>query len=156
MGYCASWSGYITFTQSPDEETVLELNDKLNINDYDEETKCLSVCDDNKYYDDIIKSALELAKPITKCGEIEFTGEDEDHWRFIFKDGDWVEEHGNIYYESDIAHANINRDEFIGNIIDIMQDYVVDDIKGDVICGEWYDIIAKKLDELMRSWKVFR
>jgi hypothetical protein len=37
-----------------------------------------------------------------------------------------------------------------------MQDYVVDDIKGDVICGEWYDVIAKKLDELMRNWKVFR
>ena len=47
-----------------------------------------------------------------------------------------------------------NKEEFIGRIIDIMQD-CIDNTRGDIIEGRWYDEIYDELVDLIKAWKVF-
>ena len=55
---------------------------------------------DVKYRDDQIKEFLEILKPYTSAGEIDFVGEDNTLWRYWFEDGVWYEEDGYIRYSN--------------------------------------------------------
>ena len=53
------------------------------------------------YWDDDVKDALtELTEafPIISA-EIDYTGDDGEAWRHIFRDGQWLEQNGQIVYE---------------------------------------------------------
>ena len=49
-------------------------------------------------YDDWFEDALNMIADIVCAGEVTFTGEDSDHWRFKFVDGTWIEQAGTIVY----------------------------------------------------------
>ena len=51
-------------------------------------------------FDDDIQSALNSISEIAevRSGNMEFVGEDDTHWRFIYKDGKWRKERGEIVY----------------------------------------------------------
>lgn len=51
-------------------------------------------------FDDDILSALNSVSEIAEVlsGNLEFIGEDDTHWRFIYKDGKWRKERGEIVY----------------------------------------------------------
>lgn len=152
MGYYATWDGYIKTTKVPSEEVLNEIDNCFG--DYSfEDKKCISVYGTAKYYEEDVLGCLESIESITEEGEIQFTGEDTTHWRWIFKDGAWKEESGNVYFDSDVFDMS-QKDEFLGRIIDVIQD-CIDNPQGDIIKGDWYDKISDELDSIMKAWKVY-
>lgn len=152
MGYYATWGGQIKFKEKPSEKIINKVNDCFVC--YQKDDKVLHVGDYSKYYEEDATGTLTEIAPLVESGEIEYSGEDDNHWRFIFKDGTWDEEYGSVYYESEMSTAQEDKEEFLGRIIDVMQD-ALDHPKGETIDGKWYDDIKKELESIMRAWKVF-
>lgn len=153
MGYYATWGGQIKFKDKPSKDIIEKINDCFVC--YDQNENTLSVGDYSKYYEDAAYEVLDKIAPLVESGEIEYSGEDESHWRFIFKDGTWNEEYGYIHYESELTKAEEDKEEFLGRIIDVMQD-CFDDQKGKTIEGDWYDKIHSELESIMKAWEVFK
>ena len=122
MGYYASAEGYITFSS---ELTDMILDDvkKLLDDGYfyfanmdisvinGKHTISLSGYD--KYDDD---DMLDVLKTIAQTalideGEIEASGDDNAHWRFIWRRGEWIEQNGYIVYEEDSKFGEISWSE---------------------------------------------
>ena len=154
MGYYASSSGTIKVKEEPAEDTMKIIKNAFENVDYYEKEKEVDVCGYEKYYEESVYDALEAIKPITISGDIEFKGDDDYFWRFYFKDGNWIEESGKIYYESDLPTVKTDKEEFLGSIIDVIQDQI-DNPKGEIITGEWYDAVYDELKSIMEAWKVF-
>lgn len=57
---------------------------------------------DQKYWDEDVKSCLENIKPLIKSGKIEFIGEDDARWCFVFDEDGFHEERGEIIYETEL------------------------------------------------------
>ena len=51
-----------------------------------------------KYWEDEILSALDTLSLFISDGEIEFSGEDDSHWKFFFRNGRWNEVNGEVVY----------------------------------------------------------
>ena len=108
MGYYASGDGTLRFRReiSKDElervtEALFDAFNEVIISD-DGQYTCLELIHYNeKYYGDGVMDALRIASECEKFvdGEAEFSGEDDCHWRFIYRDGEWQEENGRITYE---------------------------------------------------------
>lgn len=55
----------------------------------------------SKWYDDEYRAALESIAERCESGLIEFQGDDEISWRYVFKSGHWVAENGETFFPSD-------------------------------------------------------
>ena len=60
-----------------------------------------SFSDYDKYHEEDVEDGLEKLLEIApiKDGECNFTGEDDAHWRFVFRNGKWIEQSGRVVYE---------------------------------------------------------
>ncbi len=116
MGYYANGGGQIVFYGDVDDAKIGAIAGVLangfedvdwwldTMHVYGPDTKTVfSVSDYDKYHDDEVRDALNDAAQLAPIfgGEICYVGEDACFWRFIWKDGQWVEEHGRVVYESD-------------------------------------------------------
>lgn len=52
-------------------------------------------------YSKLVKEELDLIASITESGEINFVGDDNHVWRFHFREGEWHEDNGVVYYSTD-------------------------------------------------------
>lgn len=52
----------------------------------------------DKYDEDTVMLCLEAIALVTESGSVEFTGEDDSFWRFVFQNGKWIEQSGEIVY----------------------------------------------------------
>lgn len=156
MGYYASYDGYIRFKNNPDKETMDCLYNTLDCYSCKNDSLEVTFSGDEKYYENEIYEVLDKIKPFVEEGKLEYHGEDEYYWRFIFKDNDWVEENGEVYYESQLPPLKKGEDqaEFVGQIIDIAED-CLNDSEEVLIENERYDIFIEKLINMMKEWKVF-
>ena len=168
MGYYADYDGNITFKDKLPTELIKAGQDEFETFHYDEVRNEAEVCGHDKYYEDSVYDFLQLIEPYTKAGEIEYQGEDNCFWRFIFKGGKWDEENGSIYYETELPQIKTNEDrlEFLGEIIDIFEDFLEekciswenDERNGDedaaIFYGTEYGYIQDQLELLMRGWNV--
>ena len=153
MGYYADYDGYIKFKNVPSDEDLDKLRYAFG-ECYRSEETMFAVYGHEKYYEETIIDYLDRINELTEYGEIEYYGEDNCHWRFVFTDGEWIEEQGFVYYESELNKAKDDKEEFLGRIIDVMQD-CLDNPKGETIEGTWYDNVKKELESIMYAWKVF-
>lgn len=106
MGYYVDGDGYIK--TNPDGTRMFlalleEANNPLEARNCGENDETRDgywqVWNHDKYYDDYIYNFLEKITPYTKSGEIEFVGENNEAWRFHFRNGKWYEDAGKIIYE---------------------------------------------------------
>ena len=123
MGYYANGSGSIMFKEVLPEETYKEVEEELRkaleadgerkfrMTSTSKEQSYIDIWDNEKYYGEEVEMALNN---VAKMGDIEkgcieYVGEDDCLWRFIYRDGEWVEENGHVEYndyESDkLANA---------------------------------------------------
>lgn len=111
MGYYANGSGSVTFNRVLDEKEISILENAFENAwfeyDFSMNTASLSqgssfdMWSNDKYHEDEVLDLLEAMKDIAPIvnGYIEYTGEDGSNWRFIFKDGKWLEQNGTVVYD---------------------------------------------------------
>ena len=103
MGYYATGWGTARLRADFDESKVEEIIDN------DEGFSTIHLGSDgviefeqyDKYYDDLVNSTLTKLAPFCDSGEIEFNGEDDCAWRFLFGNGSLTEENGHTIYDSE-------------------------------------------------------
>ena len=109
MGYYANCCGFIEYSLAANEKQVEEMLDVLS---YQFATyKCDRSRNGRKPYVDIsfydkypgdecILEVLNEAAAILNItgGELTCAGEDDEHWRFLWRDGMWVMQAGEIVY----------------------------------------------------------
>ena len=53
----------------------------------------------DNYHEENTYDFLRKIAPYVETGEIEFTGEEHDNWRFHFRNGKWYEDNGIVTYD---------------------------------------------------------
>ena len=159
MGYYAVYGGAIKFKEKPSDGVLESLDYMFENLNYDKESMTADFGgEETNYYDDEVLDALNDVKDIIESGEIEWSGEDFCHWRHLFKDGRWVSENASIIYESEPALQLSKQEEteFIGQFIDIIEDYIHPDAKPSdkQIDGEDYNKLAAQIRSLLHNWNV--
>ena len=77
------------------------------------------------YHDDDVTEALKKIAPFVAKGNVEFSGDDDIHWRFHFFDGKMRYQDGRLVYEdTDPDWRHCERMEMIGCIIDVFEDWL--------------------------------
>lgn len=153
MGYYANYSGGIYLTKCPEEAEHLGKDTFENFEvDADGSVVCMSFGGYEKYYEDTVYEFLDLIKPYTLRGSIEYKGEDDAMWRFVYKDDGWEEQSGRIMYEDEPIAEEL-KPEFLGQIVDIFDDEI--DPEKPTFTGKRYDAIVEKLQTLMKGWRIF-
>lgn len=101
MGYSANGYGYLETKRT---QEVLEIvsNSDLELNMSNLGNDCLGIdfyLNDNYNEDDVYDFLRKITPYVLNCDNLEFTGEDDTHWRFVFKGGRFYEQNGHIEYE---------------------------------------------------------
>ena len=98
MGYDASGSGQVILRKKvPDEVLALLSSAEFLVEDAPDGGLWLTF--DYASYNDQIEDAMKALAPYVKSGEVQFTGEDAEHWRFFFHNGKVDNQDGTIKYE---------------------------------------------------------
>jgi len=123
MGYYATGSGNITFKVLP-EDVYDKIKDALNATfEYDGERtfktpygECtyFDIWTDEKYYQEEVEETLNTVAALAdiESGELCYHGEDDSLWRFVWKDGKWQEENGEVIYSAGFSNPTIVTDAF--------------------------------------------
>ena len=182
MGYYANWEGSFEFKEKPQEEQIKILKREFcSIYVYEpkyspDKKWSVGVCGSGDYSEADIYDALEKLTPFITAGEIKFSGDDDIHWKIELNDGNWNESSGNLIYSKDEALSKYppvdddERCEFIGQIIDIFEDFLEekgieipnperpadDEENGAIIYGSDYGILQDDLEQMMRAWKILK
>ena len=154
MSYWANYSGTIKCKDSILPEIIDLFSEYFENAYYDNKDNEFDIDGYTRYYGEDVSKALEIINPYCISGDINFHGDDGEHWRFIYKDGEWRKEEGLIFYESDLPQPAGNKEEFLGCIIDVIQD-CLDNPEGKRIEGQWHDKVSDELSAIMEHWKVF-
>lgn len=113
MSYMASSSGYIDILTTEENFSEISIDVKIILEEAFTRVSVsksrplsIDVDDWSNYHEDDVKFALTEIneKYHITSGEIEFSGEDNSFWRFIYKNGDWYEENGWVTYEGSPSH----------------------------------------------------
>ena len=84
------------------ENAFLYINQRYDMDsEVSEDRTVIEAFGNERYSTSATEKLLELLTeiaPIQEGSEIDFCGEDQTYWRFIFKDGRWKEQCGEIVY----------------------------------------------------------
>ena len=128
MSYYANGNGFIAFKKALTEEEFSRAEDILSDglesdgirkakrryadgSQPDESYTYFDIWSSEKYCGELVEDALNGVAEIAEIdsGEINFVGEDQELWRFIFSDGKWVEQNGTVVYIQDSRSELFNR-----------------------------------------------
>ena len=178
MGYCADGNGSIDFVRILNSAERDRLNTVMSDAwfEYDLSANRIRNRDymdfwtyGSKYNDDRVMETLnEIAKiaPIMD-GYLKYVGEDGANWKFEFRNGEWIERNGLIVYDGDGVIASRNRAEFLGQIIDVFEDFLESkgiDIPNEdkdqsenpaILYGMDYGVLQSGIEGIMVRWNVF-
>lgn len=110
MGYYANGRGSITYKKEmneADEETLRDMffdvfeGSVEHVWCGNHRKTAVFFYADEKYYEDEVRDILEKAAEFGEIedGEIEYIGEDDSMWHFVYVNGHWEEEGGHVVYE---------------------------------------------------------
>ena len=98
MGYYANGGGDVTL-QSEVPENVLELLSCAGFAvDKASDSGLWLTFEYNKFHEDDTEQALKRLAPYVKDGNVDFSGDDDEHWRYEFEDGKVYYAQGAIEY----------------------------------------------------------
>ena len=109
MGYYANGNGDVALKEKVNRDELREKLDKfikervLAI-DYDLDDTSMTMYfweADSRWREENIMDFLNLLTPYITEGCVEYTGEDDFKWRYILKNGEWIEQEGMVYYTLD-------------------------------------------------------
>lgn len=107
MGYYASYGGEIVPKKEEDLEKIVDIIKKYDVFEdvdyYDRGSiggvKSIDISGNSKYYEDELIEMYKEISDMVESAEIDFTGEDDHHWRHECKDGKWQELTGELIYK---------------------------------------------------------
>lgn len=152
MSYYARWSGNLKLKQKPSQDELSQIFSLITVDYYDESSLCIETNDMKKYDEAETEAMLEKLVPFVASGELDYTGEDEARWRYVFKDGCWEEEQGVITYESElpVLKDKTRQENLINRIINMLGEYARTEIDSD-----WTEI-KEQLTNIMTEAKIFQ
>ena len=151
MGYYAYGAGNVTLIKELPESILKNIE---YVYGYVERYKdTLSFTIDSNYHEVEVIAVLDELKPYISEGLVEYSGEDDTHWRFSFKNGEWVESDGRIIYDDEPFIQAKDAEEFIGQLIDQAEDVIVSRDKT-YFKENRYDRIKQKFAEVLSNWNV--
>ena len=125
---------------------------------------------EDNFHSDSAAEYLNKLAPYLESGEVDMTGDDDAHWKYVFSKGGWAEYRGHVVYDDEVRpRPNIGEDkklEFIGGIIEAVEQFL--DEKGIVIenpdkeqsenpsniYGCDYGDMECKIGAVLKSWGV--
>lgn len=175
MGYYASGSGDIVFARTLTESEAKDVEDILKYwfndvwwNSNDTGKRVISATYDDKYREDCFEDLKRITAPI-KEGTFYFTGEDGENWKFVYSDENgWQDIGSRIVYADEPFIRQYDSAEFVGQIIDIFEDFLEDkgiDIPNEdkdqsenpaIIYGMDYGKLQSEIESMMYHWGVLR
>ena len=169
MGYYATCDGFIKLKSKPPINIDEMIRDTFDIYEYDKELYEYRFGADEKYHEDVVMSLLTAVEPYTEEGCIRYHGEDNEHWRFLFKDGTWMDETGWVIYESEEVSFKDTPDkmEFLSRIVDAFEDFLEkkkiswenserdDNPSAALFYGTEYGQICDELSKIMKDYNIF-
>lgn len=169
MGYYADGDGAISYKRELTDEEKDKVKDILydafeyvDIYRSDE----VYISDGGKYYGDDVISALNRAADAVPVavGSIEYHGVDGCNWRFVYKNGKWIEENGTLSYPSDYFGIVRWTTEDVEVALDQMgieaSDELIDDVETacrnnkyftDTMIAAGWDMIHETIRECLRK-----
>lgn len=103
MGYYVSGGGTVDFRPDITEDDFKRIEEILEGSSIENSYSHSGVdlYQYEKYYEDEWLNLLDNLSPFVIDGEINFAGANEYYWRFVFRDGKFVDESGAIVYEEE-------------------------------------------------------
>ena len=125
MGYYASGSGQVVLKDKIPDEVCESLAEVFSDVEDAPDGGLWLTFEYDKYHTDDVWESLERLAPYVKDGNVTFTGEDCDSWRFAFYDGKVRYEYGRTVFEpSNKDERNSERLEMLGKLADIVEDWL--------------------------------
>lgn len=123
MGYCADGSGRVTLKEGMDPEQVEKAiiaayeapeRKKYSPLEYDVIDDKIEIWDSDKYHEEDTIEFLNVIAPFITEGAIEYSGESDDVWRFVFDSAtsSWKEENGVV----DFNFESYTDEDLIGEL----------------------------------------
>ena len=107
------------------EEVLLILNQDFSWVERSPDNGLWFEFEENRYYDDKVREGMNKLAPYVKSGNVTFTGEDGESWRFSFYNGKVRYEVGRmVYYPENKDERHSERLELLGVLADIVEDWL--------------------------------
>lgn len=153
MGYYANGSGSLHLTKEvPDD--ILDMADQIFEEVYVDNDDLELSYGYQKYHSDDLNDFMNAIILYADRGSIYFSGEDDSQWKFTVKNGSWEEISGRTVYDDERPVKENDVPEFVGQLIDQVQD-TLDDIGNKcLISGEHYDLLKDRFISTLKNWKV--
>ena len=161
MGYYADGGGSIIFNKALDEAEVSLLENAcekvwfqcdiipsaLGKQNY---YSSIDIWMNDKYHEEDVNWLLDTIKntaPI-ESGCVKFSGEDGSNWRFVFRDGEWLEQNGTVIYEDDMDSPQKYQDGFERRTISVRSSVFAPEFEMIIKVPDEYDA-EEYIDELL-------
>ena len=106
MGYCANGSGDAIIKENVNRKELRVLLDEIidrccSDMEYDLDDTDMRIYfweNDTHWHEEDTMEFFDALIPYITEGCAEYTGEEDCNWRYVLKDGKWIEQNGTIYY----------------------------------------------------------
>lgn len=152
MGYFAQGAGTIYLKESLPEKIKRDFEYEYGYADI--YGNALEFSGSGNYHEDDVTKLLNGIIPYAESGYVEYTGEDDTHWRFVLSNGEWNESNGRVVYDDEprLSLNNSDKAEFIGTLIDKVEDVLGKE--DPFIVGEKYDKLKTAFTDVLHEWNV--
>ena len=120
--------------------------------------------------DEAIQKMFDCIAPSTLSGDVRFWELCQDIWKYEynFRIGSWEKQQARIIWNRKEAYkvyppiSNDLGDEFVGQVVDIFEDFLgnkgvkisSDDSDGAIIIGRDYDKLAQDIKDILQNWDI--
>lgn len=128
MEYWANGSGEAVLKENVDRDKLRKLLDEViyeYCSDMEYRFDYMRIYfneNDTHWHEEYTIKFLDALTPYIIEGCAEYHGEDDCDWRYVFKDCDWIDQVGTIYYDVEDMIAELKRKGYVVYKVDNMQD----------------------------------
>ena len=154
MSYCATCEGDFRLKEDLPED-VLDFAEDI-FDSVEVVGKNLYLYNYGNYHDYDVEELLNKITKYIECGDLYFSGEDNCFWKFSVKDNEWHEYGGEVVYEDQpkLSLSESDRSEFLGQIIDQVQDALEKQGWNISITGMPYAELKTAIQDTLKNWNV--
>lgn len=152
MGYYATGDGYLKLKSPLPDDVNYDIFEYHYCTDKD-----LSVSFYDKYYENDVYDFCDEIAPYVEEGAINFVGEDNANWRFVFRNNNWTEESARLVYDSDpeITLTPEAQSDLIKQLIECFTQTISDGKPSDsIIEGAKFDQLSDRLHDTLVEWHI--